>query len=211
MIHWHIHELIKEFTFTGAEVIEFGDQEVNINEGWRSEAKGEYLDTRSFYTTLHITSIDITGEHGALNLDLSKNIPTKDRPKPGDVLTDFGTLEHVESLYYGLKNAFNLIKTGGIAIHVNPLSKGYVANHGFHYFTEGFWKAYAEAAKMELVEVPNFNHPSSGYKDGFLRFAAYHNIDTGWELVAVYKKTKGSKFPTKAAFDKIYNKHIKKS
>ena len=190
MIHYDIFETMKNYLKEGDRVIELGDQEVNL-----ADAQG--LTSQEYFDNIETVSIDINGEHNSLPLDLSKAIPKKDIPKPGDVLTDFGTLEHVKSLYYGLKNSFNLIKVGGIAIHVNPLSGGYVANHGYHYFNEGFWVAFCEAAKLNLVETK--------------KIAAYHNTTDGWEQYAIYEKQAKSKFPTKKDFDTIYKRHITKS
>lgn len=193
MIHYHIFEgPIKKYFQADSRVIELGDQEINLNIG------GEHVNgigSQEFFDNIETVSIDINGENGSLPLDLAK--PIKDLPKQGDILTDFGTLEHVKSLYHGLKNAFNLLKIGGIAIHVNPLSGGYVANHGFHYFNENFWVAFCDLAKLNLIET---------YKE-----AAYHNTVDGWEQYAIYEKQAKSKFPTKTEFDKIYKAHITKS
>lgn len=197
MIHYHIFErIIKNESYfkRGDRVIELGDQEINLN------INGEHIHgigSQEFFNNIETVSIDIAGTNESLPLDLSKSIPVKDLPAQGDVLTDFGTIEHVKSLYYALKNSFNLIKDGGLGIHVNPLSGGYVANHGYHYFNEDFWKAYCDLAKLELLET---------FKE-----AAYRNTRDGWEQYAVYRKTVKSKFPTKKAFDHIYKLHITKS
>ena len=125
MIHWHIFEhLIKKengFIKEGDRVIELGEQFINIKQGWQHTKENPLL-SPEFFPNIQVVSIDINPEYHALPLDLSKNISTKERPEQGDVLTDFGTLEHVKSLYWGLKNSFNLLKIGGNAMHVNPLS-----------------------------------------------------------------------------------------
>lgn len=193
MIHWHIHEFLMKkengFLSKGNRVIELGEQYINIDQFNQHKEENPLL-SPGFYQGIQTISIDIEPKYHALNLDLSKNISTKERPEPGDVVTDFGTLEHVGSLYWGLKNTFNLLKVGGYGMHVNPLSGGYVKNHGFHYFTEDFWRAFCGAAKLDIkmIDVK----------------AAYHNIETGNEIYCVYQKTKESKFPTKKQFDKIY-------
>ena len=195
MIHHDIFKAIKKYFPKGGGILvnELGDQEINLN------IDGEHVNgigSQQFFKNITTVSIDINGENGSLPLDLSKAIPVKDMPKEADILTDFGTLEHVKSLYFGLKNSFNLLKSGGLAIHVNPLSGGYVANHGYHYFNEGFWVAYCDLAKLNLVE-------------SYVQ-AAYHNEETGREQYAIYEKQSKSKFPTKKEFDKIYKEHITK-
>lgn len=191
MIHHDIFQVIKKYFQPNNRIIELGDQEINLN------IDGEHIHgigSQQFFENVETVSIDINGENGSLPLDLSKSI--KDLPDPGDVLTDFGTLEHVKSLYYGLKNSFNLIKIGGIAIHVNPLSGKYEEDHGFHYFNEAFWVAFCDLVGLNLIETFEVN--------------AYHGLKT-WEQYAIYEKQAKSKFPTKQQFDKIYKKHITKS
>lgn len=202
MIHWHIHEhLLKReagFVKAGDKIIELGEQYINIDQINQHSPENPLL-SRNFYINRETISIDIEPHFeeisGTQRLDLSKNI--SEYQDYADVVTDFGTLEHVKSLYSGLKNVFNFLKIGGVAMHVNPLSGGYAPNHGFHYFTEEFWKAFCALAKLkiEYIDIK----------------AAYHNTETGNELYCVYKKTEQSKFPAKKAFDHLYKLHIRKS
>ena len=196
MIHYDIFEkLIKPYLKKGDRMIELGDQEININEKWQSAAvESGWLGSKDFFPELDVVSIDINGEHEALPLDLSK--PLRNLPEPGDVLTDFGTIEHVENLYNALKNAFNLIKISGLGMHVNPLSGGYAPDHGFHYFNKKFWLAYCEACGLDILFLDEW--------------PCYHNTKDGWEIYVVYKKVEGSKFLKKADFDVIYKNHITK-
>jgi len=76
-------------------------------------------------------SIDLNGKNGAIPIDLSKPI---DRWKDYfDIVTDYGTIEHVIDQYWVFKNVHNMIKIGGTIIHTLP-QIGYYKNHcDFHY------------------------------------------------------------------------------
>lgn len=198
MIHLYTVPLFEKYAQHDSIVIELGDQLVNITE----YPGAPHIRERSidYYANkapeMLITSIDNRKDADrALNLDLSKTIAknVKDSIR-ADILTDFGTIEHVKSLYHALKNSFDLVKTGGLFIHSNPKTNGYAPGHGYHYFCEEFWGEYCKASGMELVEVGE--HP------------AEDNKETGWEIFAVIRKSKGAKFPTKKVFDEIYKKYI---
>lgn len=204
MIHWHIHEyLLKKeagYAKAGDRIIELGEQFINIDKFAQHTEENPLL-SANYYINRTTIPIDINPQFqkvsGCLKLDLSKSISTKNRPEPGDIVTDFGTIEHIKSLYWALKNAFNLLKIGGYGMHVNPVSGGYLENHGFHYFTEDFWRAFANLAKLDIKYIDIH--------------AAYHNHKTGNEIYCVYQKTEKSKFPTKQEFDRLYKLHIRKS
>ena len=52
-----------------------------------------------------------------------------------DVVTDFGTTEHVDGNYYqARKNIHNACKVGGMMIHETPLT-GHWHGHGHNYLT----------------------------------------------------------------------------
>ena len=194
MIHYHTRPLMENYIHTDFKVVELGDQIINYNE--------QEKDIRSldFYSNIDITSIDIRKDADrALKLDLSKAIPKKDMDKLAgtfDALTDFGTIEHVKkSLYHALKNSFNLVKEGGIFIHCNPKWDNFPCHTGCHKFSQEFWKEYAKAANMEVIQTGEH--------------AAYHNTKTGWEVYAIIRKTEGAKFPTKKVFDSIYKEWIR--
>ena len=55
-------------------------------------------------------------------LDLNKDITNQENYDgyKYNVVTDFGTLEHVVDYYQGFKNAYNLCKVDGVLITANP-------------------------------------------------------------------------------------------
>ena len=83
------------------------------------------------------TYIDLHGGNGALPFNLSEDLDIFNLdtlvPKQYDIVTDFGTMEHVDDFYNGFKNFHKLCKTGGLMIHVLP-SLG-------HWPLHGIWRA----------------------------------------------------------------------
>ena len=214
MIHLFTYPLFLKYTQHDSLVVELGDQLINMTfyEGGPHVRKRSIDHFKDIAPELNITSIDNRqNADRALNLDLSKNIPNKSFPYFGkaDVLTDFGTLEHVvdidkktkknkyvSSLYYALKNAFNFVKTGGVFIHSNPKEGNFPGHAAYHYFVEEFWIEYAKLAGLTVLEIGE--HP------------AENNTTNGWEIFAVLEKDPEAKFPTRKDFDILYKKYITK-
>ncbi len=96
-------------------------------------------------------SIDTNGKNGALVIDLQRRI--KDRSLVGtfDVLTNFGTTEHVEQQYPCWLNIHNLVKQNGVFIHVVPRT-GHWRGHGYHKYSLEFFQKLADNCDYELIE-----------------------------------------------------------
>ena len=185
MIHYDSLHLFNRHISTGMRGYELGDQFMNIDENLnfakRPVRSDVYFSTRG----IGITSIDIHGQNGATQADLSTLL---DFPAL-DFVTDFGTMEHVENLRNCLENVFNLCKVGGVMLHVNPKTGHFPEHNAYHYFTQTFWDKYAKAAGLTLLEC--YEHP------------AYHNTETGVEVYAVLQKTEESKFPNSSTLTKL--------
>jgi hypothetical protein len=130
------------------------------------------------------TCIDINGENGAIELDLENPQEIVDQY---DLVTDFGTSEHVRNSYNTHKVIHELTKEGGIIIRENPKS-GNWPGHGFNYYTKSFYEKLAEACGYEILELGE--HPAMG------------NTIDGWNVYCVLKKVNGEKFISKSKFDK---------
>ena len=204
MIHHYTNELLLTYLKEGMNIVEFGNNGVNINQDVTAmnhpNGTGGVLGTVSleYYPKnygVNQISLDLNGYNGARKTNLSRPVRDEDLKGWADIVTDLGTSEHVPNLYAALKNAFNFCKVGGLMIHANPLT-GSFQGHGHHYFTPGFWKAFAKAAKLKLVET----REQQAY--------APREDNDGWEVYAVLKKQKSSKFPVKSAFDKLYAEYV---
>ncbi len=127
------------------------------------------------------TSIDLNGLHGSIVKDLSYPIEVGQY----DIVTDFGTSEHVTNLYHSFKNAFNACKVGGIVIHENPKT-GHWQGHGHHYFTTDFYEELAKQSGYEILELGEVG--------------AHGNTTTGMNVYCVLKKV-NSRFPSESKFN----------
>lgn len=95
-------------------ICELGDQQFLVCPPYK-----EYTYTRTYFESIgkDYDSIDLNGLDQSLMLDLNTDIEIK---KQYDIVTDFGTLEHVEDYYMGFKNTHRLCKIGGLMIHILP-------------------------------------------------------------------------------------------
>jgi hypothetical protein len=174
--------------FIGCRMLELGDQQMYshmiIVEG--SAAK-------FFFESIGVlhTSIDVNGQFGALPIDLSKPILNPEMEKAFDVVTDFGTSEHVgpklEHLYECRLNCHRFCRPGGILLFMNPKT-GHWPAHGYHYFSKLFYERIALAAGYGLLEISE--HPTLG------------NTFDGWQVHAAFQR-RLQDFPDFQEFSRI--------
>ena len=119
------------------------------------------------------TSIDINGEDGALPIDLTKPI-IGNHPLPSfDIITNFGTSEHVPDQYQCFKNMHNMCKNNGLFISVVPAlgyintmtntetSKKFVTLHGLYNYTFEFFRDLADLCKYEILDERIIRHSTA--------------------------------------------------
>jgi len=134
-------------TFTGIKVCELGDQRMKWNKfltgkNWIIEQGAKE----------HI-SIDLNGKHGALKVDLSK--PVDKWIGYFDMVTNYGTAEHVEDgIYECYANIHNFTKTKGIMVHAGPMAGGCPWHSPYHYEPD-FFKKLAEANGYTVIYADN--------------------------------------------------------
>jgi len=131
------------------------------------------------------TSIDLNGQHGALILDLSQPITRKFN---FDVLTNYGTTEHVAEQYECFRNIHNMVKEGGVMIHGVP-KNGSWPGHGRYYFEEIFFSDLAALCNYNIIEIKTWD-------SGFYLFP--RNL-----IGTVFVKAEDNKFIDKECFDSI--------
>lgn len=144
-----------------------------------------YADTYYKAKGMEYTCIDISGENGALVIDLEQ--PQK-FTGVYDLVTDFGTSEHVRDGYNMAKIIHDLVKVGGTVIQENPKT-GNWTGHGFNYKTKEFYLKLAELCGYEILELGEN--------------AAMGNVTDGWNIHCVWKKVKDEKFISKAKFKEL--------
>lgn len=185
----HSIELIKPFIKEGDAVIELGAQNLYGEYNYGAYASEWYLNLAK---TANYMSIDLNGENGALQKDLSQPMEVKAQ---WNVVTDFGTSEHVghspldwKAIYNCWKTKHNLCLTGGYIISENPKT-GNWPGHGFNYYTQDFYKELAEAMGYELKEIGEH--------------AAMGNTTDGWNVYAVLRKVEDKPFMPLSQFKKL--------
>lgn len=112
-------------------------------------------------------------EYAALDLNDSRASYRVDLNNPGslgrtfDVITDFGTLEHVFNCAAALNFIHGHLNVGGLALHVLPTRGDY--NHGFYNFHSIWFRDLAQANGYEIigmVYVPDFGRQHERMADG---------------------------------------------
>jgi hypothetical protein len=123
----------------GRLMAELGDQKLwsvikTQDDGSRVWAK-EYFESRG----VHHYSIDIHGKNGAYPLDLSKPIKDPFWHDRFEIVTNFGTAEHVADQYNCWLNIHNLGRAGCIYVHALPEYGRYRPYHCEHWYDLNFF------------------------------------------------------------------------
>lgn len=133
------------------------------------------------------TSIDINGLDGALPLDLTHDLTNTEHRERYDVVTDFGTSEHVPDAYACHRNIHYFCKPNGIIFHVSPKT-GHWPEHGYHYMSQDSVFTLAKLCGYEILMYETM--PALG------------NITSGWQCHFAYKRPAGE-FITREQFNTV--------
>ena len=166
----------------GIKMLELGAQNTYDNKNYGDIAK-------DVFTLLGVdhTSIDLYPHQGALEADLREKITLFDHKF--DVITNFGTTEHMDGdLYDGFKNIHDLCRIGGLMIHENPKINNW-PKHGYHYMTKKFYIKLVELTGYKLLELTEE--------------AAMGNFESGWNICAVLEKTNDNEFISQEDFETL--------
>jgi len=130
---------------------------------------------REFWTWLGLSyaSIDIDGSPGSIPLDLNYDeVPTEFIGKY-DVVTNFGTTEHVANQLQCFKIAHDLATPGGLMLHVLPASGG--LNHGLvSYNPKFFWMLGRSNGYKIAFMTMGQSERNSGLPQNLLEFLALY-------------------------------------
>jgi SAM-dependent methyltransferase len=96
------------------------------------------------------TSIDLNGLGGALPLDLTDPIDIKGIGGPFDVVTNFGTSEHVEGQEACWRNIFRLCKAGGYIVCCVPWNW---PKHGKYYPSVEWYRQFGDLNDMQTLSI----------------------------------------------------------
>ena len=128
--------------YSGLKWCELGNQST-----WdRKSAKEMYI-TRG----VDHTSIDLNGQDGVLRLDLERPLPEYLIGK-FDIVTNYGTVEHINDQNAVFHNIHKLCKKGGIMVHGLPFVLNW-PRHGRYYYAREFADSLADVCNYNLVDV----------------------------------------------------------
>ena len=137
-------QLIKEIDTSKLDMVELGYQEINQNDD-PSGIKFPPTRFRDAYKCKFKTwrTLDLCGGNGVELFDLS--LLTNER-ECADVITNYGTTEHVEKeegQYNCWVNIHNMLRTNGSAIHALPIA-GLWPGHCRWYYTMDFFRGFQD-------------------------------------------------------------------
>ena len=152
---------------TGLKLLELGDQEIikladfqysfpNQGELKHSAWSKHYFENKGY----DHTSVDLKGLRGSEIRDLRNPEEFLDWHDTFDILTNSGTTEHVEprdSQYEWFKIIHDVVKVGGIFIHILPdaeqlMRYGYWKNHCNIYYTEAFFEQLSIECGYKIIQ-----------------------------------------------------------
>jgi hypothetical protein len=94
-------------------------------------------------------SVDINGQDGAVPLNLGMLLNER---YDADMVTNFGTSEHVANQYNCFKNIHNFTKPNGVMLHVLP-EVGHWPRHCKYYYTHEFFKYLAAVNGYDILLI----------------------------------------------------------
>jgi hypothetical protein len=113
---------------------------------------------KNIFSNLDITSFDFVIENDCKFLDLTKELPIEYKEQY-DIVTNFGTTEHVQVQHICWKNVFDMTKPGGIVINTIP-KKGSWVNHCKYYFDESSFESMS--SDFEIIEMKDIIDNENG-------------------------------------------------
>jgi hypothetical protein len=167
---------------TGVKMLELGCQNVYAN-GYHDMAISNVELPKRYGVEMECW--DILGCQNAKVVDLREPI-NESYYNAFDVITDFGTTEHIDGRYYeARKNIHDACKVGGLMIHETPLT-GHWIGHGHNYLTTTFYEQLAESMNYTILDL------CIEYAMG--------NTNDGGLVCCVLRKNEDNKFVTKKKF-----------
>lgn len=166
-------------SWEGIKMLEFGNQLV----------RGKDLTSKQMFEGLgakHV-SIDMNGLDGALPFDLREEI--KDIGEPFDVVTNFGTTEHIQGdQYQPFKTMHDLVKKDGIIISILPAG-GFLKTHGHWRYSSDFFSELSKLNNYEVLCMENIVKEERN----LIIFVGKKKSNNDFILKSTFEKIKGLK------------------
>lgn len=124
--------------------------EISMGELGNIYAFGKWKTFKDYFTSLGVDhwSFDWNGEDGAIQVNLAAPIECK----PFDIVTNWGTSEHVYGQYGCFRNVDGMCRKGGVMAHIVPLERTW-PGHCFYYYTEEFFRELAKACDYKVLRL----------------------------------------------------------
>lgn len=149
-LHPRTYDICKKYFQADKNIAELGAQVIYGDE-WEIYPRVYFRDK---FKDLNITSIDITGENNSVIINLS--LPISDEfIRKFDIVTNFGTSEHVQDQFNCWKNIFNMLVVDGIVISEIP-KIGFLPKHCKYYFDENTFKSLED--DFDILEITDRNY-----------------------------------------------------
>lgn len=153
-------------SIAGRRMVELGDQKLwdiiaTKPDGGRVWFK-DWIEARG----CHHYSIDIHGKNGSHPLDLCRIIVDPFWGHNFDIVTNFGTSEHVSNQYSCWHNIHNFGRPGSIYIHVLPEFGKYPLSHCKNFYDYEFFRSLCKANKYTLLlneSIADIGHVGACY------------------------------------------------
>jgi hypothetical protein len=132
------------------------------NQYFREDVLGCEVSAKKVFEAMGVehVSFDLNGQDGAFTIDLSRYLPVF---TPYDIVTNFGTSEHVkDSQYQCWDNIHNLCKAGGWMLHAIPEIGSWPEHGKWHYDLERL----ARLAAICTYHISLANHAEYTHPDG---------------------------------------------
>lgn len=165
-------------SYEGLKILEMGAIEHKTPEP-RMPARQWYLERGA----KKVATIDLNGQNGAIAHDLDLPIPDELAGK-FDLVTNYGTGEHVNDQHMFFKNCHDACKNGGIMIH-HLIHPGFFEKHGRYYYTQETAFRIARLCAYTILILENYASVKAG-REGV--------------VIVAYLKRSASKFPTPFQF-----------
>ena len=158
-IHVNKKDLKDLFLKTDEKTINSIENIPNVN-NWpnktpRSSAKNLY----EILTDLKLyKSIDLNGLYDSIKHDLNHSFTDEQYLNKFDLVTDFGSCEHVFNIAEAYKTMHKLTKINGLMIVSQNLYNG----NGYFNFDEGFVRGIAASNNYDIIKKINYNYYRNG-------------------------------------------------
>ena len=133
------------FQWEKIRICELGSQ-IIVNR--KIPAKQFYIKEKN---VLEHISLDLNGMYDSLKVDLGRPVP-KQLLNRFNLITNYGTTEHVTNQYHVFKNINNMCKVNGVIIHAVPIPNHWI-NHSRYYYSQLFFSELANLCNYKILNI----------------------------------------------------------